>query len=78
MPRRCTWREVTPGIFAPGCMGGVVTDTRLILRPHYDYCPFCGSRAKYGPKNDVTDRDVKRVGKIQRIGLQPVSKPFEL
>ena len=63
----CTWRKVREGVYAPGCLGGVVTDMSLILKPHYDYCPFCGSRARYG-KNGITERMIRRSAEIRRLG----------
>lgn len=63
----CVWRRVREGIYAPGCLGGVLTDMSLILKPHYDYCPFCGSRARYG-KNSITELMIRRRAEIRRLG----------
>lgn len=63
----CSWKPLGDGIYAPGCLGGVVTDMTLILKPHYDYCPFCGSKAKYGD-NGIKAYQIRRRAEIRRLG----------
>ncbi len=65
--RECAWKPLGEGICAPGCLGGVVTDMRLMDAEGYGYCPFCGSKAHYGD-NGIRMHQVRRRGEIRRLG----------
>lgn len=59
----CFWQRYGD-VYEPDCRGGDVTDMELSFERHYDYCPFCGRKARYGR----TRTPIKKHPRLIRLG----------